>query len=79
MWFKLWGIELKAKRYKEAAEAQKTGQRMQRLMYLDPPILQQLVRQQRGVRATEQMLREATEEATNMIQAENTRQQNIHQ
>ena len=79
MWFKLWGIELKAKRYKEAAEAQKTGQRMQRLMYLDPPILQQLVRQQHGVRATEQMLREATEEATNMIQAENTRQQNIHQ
>ena len=79
MWFKLWGIRIKAKRYKEAAEAQKNGQCMQRIMYLDPPVLQQLVRQQHGVRATEQMLREATEEATNMIQAENTRQQNIHQ
>ena len=79
MWFKLWGIELKAKHYKEAAESQKNGQRMQRIMYLDPLILQQLVRQQHGVRGTEQILREATKEATNMIQAENTRQQNIHQ
>ena len=68
-WSKLWGILIKEKCYKEAAEAQKNGNRMQRIMYLDPPILQQILRQQHGVRATEQMLHEATEEATNRIQA----------
>ena len=51
-WSKLWGILINEKRYKEAAEAQKNGNRMRRIMYLDPPILQQILRQQHGLRAT---------------------------
>ena len=47
-------------------------------MYLDPPVLQQLMRTMHGVRTTEQMLRDATEEARNQIQAEDIRQQNTH-